>query len=89
MNGDIGVHDKTHNLARWMVRRDQRRGFPYLCPDLRLGFANHILGAPCGGVSITLGAPAPSPAHHPHVTRIGPCPSIASEVREISLSGIP
>jgi len=41
------------------------------------------------GVFLTLGAPAPSPAHHPHVTRIGPCPSIASEVRDISLSGIP
>ena len=25
------------------------------------------------GVFLTLGAPAPSPAHHPQVTRIGPC----------------
>ncbi len=65
MNGEIGVHVKTHNHARCLVRRNQRRGFPYLCPDLYSGFANLILDEPCWGVFLTLGEPAPSPAHHP------------------------
>jgi len=35
-------------LRRCLVRRNQRRWFPYLCPDLYSGFANLIRGAPCG-----------------------------------------
>jgi len=42
------AHGRRQPLRRCLVRRDQRRGVPYLCPDLYSGFANLIRGAPCG-----------------------------------------